>query len=353
MYMKTDGDFVKIYTDLALVENNPEIPYATFLYPRLGAYPEPLNLPESPMSSRFDVWCSKVESFQLSSLASCDVAIFPFEFYGITKHPQRDEMLSAFVSRAASLGKQVVLFAYGDEFVERPEYENLNIFQPNLQKSSMNPRHYSMPNFVEDLYARYVKRIPQRSPSRFRFLKKTVLPTISFCGYAESTKVRKDVISCLQSSKYVKTNFVLRDKYFGGAWDHKKGGYDFRKLSRVRGQYVKNLAGSDYALCVRGYGNYSSRIYEALCCGKIPVLIDTDCSLPLDSILDYSQYFLVVGSEELDTLGERVLEFDQSISDERFYEMQRSCRKLWMDYLSPQGFYENFMRYLPRFILGL
>ena len=70
------------------------------------------------------------------------------------------------------------------------------------------------------------------------------------------------------------TNYILRSKYRAGVSREK----DPFHPSRL--EFVNNILGSDYTVCMRGGGNFSVRFYETLSLGRIPVFIDTDCLLP-------------------------------------------------------------------------
>ena len=44
-------------------------------------------------------------------------------------------------------------------------------------------------------------------------------------------------------------------------------------------------------------------------------------------------------------VAEKVAEFHERLSDQEFRDRQRACRQLWLDWLSPLGFFKNFRRY--------
>ena len=116
-----------------------------------------------------------------------------------------------------------------------------------------------------------------------------------------------------------------------------------------RGEFVANLLDCDYALCVRGMGNFSYRFYEALCCGRIPVIVDTDGVLPFDEEIDWRAYAVWVRPEDIEHIGERIAEFHAAISpDDAFQALQRRCRRLWEERLSPPGFFTQLHRYFQR-----
>src|SRR5262245_47773859 len=97
--------------------------------------------------------------------------------------------------------------------------------------------------------------------------------------------LRKLVMSHLNASRRVETSFIVRDAYFGG---------NPAPQSRIRTEYIQNILESDYVLCVRGNGNFSFRFFETMSLGRTPVLIDTDCVLPLDFMHDYRDLCVIV-----------------------------------------------------------
>ncbi|MEB3359624.1 MAG: exostosin family protein, partial [Synechococcales bacterium] len=121
---------------------------------------------------------------------------------------------------------------------------------------------------------------------------------------------------------------------------------DYNLLKQVRRDYVQNMVESDYVLCCRGLGNYSFRLYEALSCGRIPVLINTDCVLPYDFWIDYKDYCIWVEEREISDLPEIVADFHARLSPQAFIAHQQNCRALWEHYLSPRGFFSNLHRHL-------
>ena len=110
----------------------------------------------------------------------------------------------------------------------------------------------------------------------------------------------------------------------------------------ARNEYVQNMVESDYILCARGAGNFSYRLYETLCCGRIPVFIDTDCVLPLESSIDWKSHCVWVEGSDVAHIGDQVAAFHASLTPAEFADRQRACRALWETHLSPQGFFAHF-----------
>ncbi|WP_200387889.1 exostosin domain-containing protein [Thiocapsa imhoffii] len=321
----------------------PKIPVATLLYPFVGLYPEEFHDPRAPMANRFDDFIANGSAFlAMAKKDEADLFVFPFEWYGLPRNSFGMQLLDAFFLDARACGKTAVLLAYGDDYVELLEHPEVIVLQSNLERTKLKINHYAIPAFVEDLGRPFVA---QRFGSwRLRLgLKRR--PTISFCGFSGSAAERKEVIGRLRTSKAIKTRFILRERYFGGAWDKEKNGFDFKRLQIIRKEYVDNLYAGDYVLCVRGYGNYSARFYESLCAGQIPLFVDTDCALPYSDIIDYEEFIIRITSSEIPFVGEFLADINASFTDEEFRWRKQRARQVWLNHLAPKGFFAS-MPYL-------
>jgi hypothetical protein len=156
---------------------------------------------------------------------------------------------------------------------------------------------------------------------------------------------RASALAALSRSRGVRTNFVFRHQWCNGAFTT---GADMPLYRKSRAEYVANIFGSDYVLCARGAGNYSIRLYETLSCGRIPVFVNTDCVLPYEEWIDWKRFGVRVEEGELEHVAERVLEFHERLSPVEFEELQKACRRLWLEWLSPEGFFRNFYRHFGR-----
>ena len=80
-------------------------------------------------------------------------------------------------------------------------------------------------------------------------------------------------------------------------------------------------------LCARGRGNFSYRLYETLCSGRIPVFIDTDCVLPFEDVIDWRSLCVWVPEAEVDQVAERVADFHARLSPVELPELQVAVRQ--------------------------
>jgi hypothetical protein len=328
--------------------------------------------------------------FELVSIEEAEIAVLPYdwtyatwedaEFYPAT----RDRAL-AFADVAAGEGKPVVVF-YETDLRQRIPFKHL-LFCTDLARSTRGFNQFALPGWSEDLLSKY-------RGGEVAIRAKQPRPTVGFCGYAPPvgmplglakakevvrytlgrTRVLRFVpvgsdpspriralrtpgpsarvraLRALQRSGDVATNFIVRPyktNAKGGRWKRPPDGRDVQRASQL--EYLDNMLGSDYILCSRGFGNFSYRFYESLASGRIPVLIDTDCVLPFDFVIDWDRYCIRVPESEIRSIGARVAAFHASISPSDFIDLQMTCRKLWEEWLSPEGFFANFHRHLDVF----
>jgi hypothetical protein len=301
----------------------------------------------------------------MTQLHDTDAAILPANWEHILRNKKAKELALDFIEVAREAGKPVVIFFWSDSY-EMVPIENAIVFRTSFYRSTRRSNEFAMPAWSEDFTEKYfVSQLPLR-PKREK-------PTVGFCGYAapreplkKATRrvlrwganilgigvprrnlgpvLRSKVMHMLAKSPLVETNFVVRERFLGGALlPH--GRKDFDTLQRIRREYVQNMVDSDYVICLRGGGNFSYRLYETLSCGRIPLFIDTDCVLPYDWLIDWKQHSLWVDAKDVSNVAKRVAAFHEALSPKDFRDLQVSCRKLWEDWLSPQGFFANFYRH--------
>jgi hypothetical protein len=147
---------------------------------------------------------------------------------------------------------------------------------------------------------------------------------------------RRKALRLLRRSDLVEINFIIRNSFSG----HEKT----ISLSpeQARREYIENMTQSDFVLAPKGDANYSVRFFEALSLGRIPILIDTECCLPLEDVIDYSKCVLRVSYRDIHSLPEIVASFYNSLTDEQFKEMQREARNVFEKYLK----YDSFMNFV-------
>ncbi|HVN62445.1 MAG TPA: exostosin family protein [Gaiellaceae bacterium] len=306
------------------------------------------------------------EFLELSDLAGADIAVFPMSCRPLFARPDGLELAQRFDERTKQAGKLSVFFYDGaDTSYQRFPIEGAVVVRGSIYRSRRGASEFALPGFHDDLTKYTGGELPIRH--------KSGRPVVSFCGalireyppsnalgrarrlvgdvrrswwrahgrHEEDLWIRAKAVDALDAQEKVGTSFVLRASGGGGTWDQ----FDEKRWQEVRREYVENMVGADYTLCARGDGNWSFRFYESLCLGRIPVFVDSDCVLPYEFLVDWRDYVVWISRDEVPTIGERIAAFHEQLSDREFVDLQRECRRLWEEWLSPQGFFRNFHRH--------
>ena len=255
--------------------------------------------------------------------------------------------------------KPVYTWAGGDQSYRVPEGDFF-LFRHTGYQSLRRKNEHAYPVIIRD-------PLEYLGLSGIKILQKEKKPKIGFCGLAErnwidgswwsvknsmfklvnsirkpyldlshsisGTAMRRKVLNIISSSNVVETNFLIRSS---------SGGQKINSNTHKR-EFWENMLESPYVLCVRGAGNYSARFYEALAMGRIPVLVNTDCILPLDTEIDWKQHCVWVEDYELDNLCDRINTFHRWLSNDDYVELQIQNRKIWFDKLTFHGFFKSNM----------
>jgi hypothetical protein len=253
----------------------------------------------------------------------------------------------------------------GGDYSHLLNFPGFVIFKGTQYRRFLKDNEVIIPPFCEDLGESYGVTVRHKGAK----------PVVSFCGWAGfDTKVRylkyvvrlmavefdklvhldasrevfkkglffrRKAVHMLERSSLVTTNFIIRRSFSGHA--------KTIELSpeQVRTEYVQNMVDSDFVLAPKGDANYSVRFFEALSLGRIPILIDTECCLPLEGEIDYSKCVLRVSYKDINRIPEIVSEYYNNLTDEEFVGMQEEARRVFAEYLRYDSF---FNRVLPKVV---
>ncbi|NEQ81047.1 MAG: exostosin family protein [Moorea sp. SIO2I5] len=335
--------------------------YEAILYPFWGKPPEN---PEDPISSCFDHYVEIGKSlFKMSSLEEADFAIVPVNW--ALWNSELEDKARELAENVKSAGKPLISFFGGASSHLNLPIESDFVFRNSLYRSLRKNTDFTLPQWSEDFVENYLN-------NKLNIRQKRLKPVVGFCGYAVKpntktylkflwSRVKKNVLNLktsippynwgymlrlqaldiLAKDPNIITNFMIRERpvFFNQP--------DFQLKQKHRLEFVHNLIDSDYIFCCRGSGNNSFRFYEALCCGRIPVLVDTDCVLPYDFDIDWKKYCVWIKENELHLIGNKIAEFHDNLSSREFVDLQYECRRIWKERVSPEGFFSNFHRHLP------
>jgi hypothetical protein len=326
---------LKIYTDPTI--QRPDLPLAPMVH---GFFRDvhSASLGTSWEQRFVDWWRIAPEQVELVPLVDAQVAVLALDWYWVRGPSWRTRAdmgllrrAKAFAEKVQAAGKPLVIFFAGDRSHETLPVKDAFVFREGPYRSRRGPRDFAIPGFSEDLVEHfYGGELPLRpwAPT----------PVVGFCGLAGSRKswldkcktvayharmlaaqrcwdvsptrgenLRAKALDILARAHSLRTNILIRS---AGAFFRDA---DPRDLIGVRAEYVSNLEGSDYVLCCRGSGNYSYRLYETFCMGRIPVFIDTDCVLPCEATIDWKQHCVWVEESEVGHLPEKVRDFHESL----------------------------------------
>lgn len=107
-------------------------------------------------------------------------------------------------------------------------------------------------------------------------------------------------------------------------------------------KHIDSLRRSDFALCPRGYGNTSFRMYEAMQLGAVPVYISDDFCLPWSDEIDWNDLVVLIKREDISKADEILTNF----SYDRLLAMRAYAAEIYEDYFSLSGTYNNIMKRL-------
>jgi hypothetical protein len=160
-------------------------------------------------------------------------------------------------------------------------------------------------------------------------------PRIVFCGSSHTAEIRRQAVAALKATKLDK-EVIERPKYFYCMFEpnsmaEREGKIDF----------LRTMAECDYNFCVRGYANTAYRMFETLCAGRIPVVVDTGTLLPRPELEEWGLCCTVT---DLNAIERTVLDHWQTVDLDYFAR----CRQFWAEYLSVPAWFRWLHTILAR-----
>lgn len=154
-------------------------------------------------------------------------------------------------------------------------------------------------------------------------------------------RFRDRVLRVLEESDALATEFVRRGRNLGPPM----AGVDQDEARRrMRREYVGSVFRNPYALCVRGAGNWSYRLFETLAAGRIPLLVDTDCALPLEDVIPWDDHLCRIPARRLAEAPRMLVDFHRRLGPDGLEALQRRNRDMWQQLLEPSAFFARALR---------
>ena len=251
---------------------------------------------------------------------------------------------------AARHGRPLVVF-YNSDFEKPIPLSDAMIFRTSITAANALPNEQAWPAWTCDVLRTYgAGQVEPRT--------KSSRPTIGYCGYvdyrnvvervqrtlrsrvASWSKLRGDAVRALAASREIDSRFILRRRFGGHAGPTE------------REEYAQNMLACDYALVVRGRGNFSFRLYEAMSAAVIPVFIDTDCRLPFDNVIPYRELFVWIPVHDIQRISEYVLAFHSRHDADSLIAHRQRMRAVFDEYIAPMGFHSRVSQLLSSKVGG-
>ena len=282
-------------------------------------------------------------------VSRADFVAVPYEYFEALRHAP--EYLERVFALAKTARKKVLLFDYSD-FVETEARipAHAILFRISAYRHHKKRNEIVMPYFVEDMRARYGITAREKGAecivgycgqSKFPSLWRELRARVKRLAQSALLRLRRDPYPAAhERGIFWRARALSLLRRAGSATSFlERAFYSLHLFSApldpgvLRSEFVENLRDAPLALCVRGDANASQRFYEALSASRIPLFLDTDCSLPLEEIIDYDRVMLRVPARELALLPARVREWWREQTPESFLAVERRAREIYEKYL--------------------
>jgi hypothetical protein len=333
---------IKVYTGELL----SDVPRTEILYPNLGN-----DERETPFGEKiFENWKEGGEKIVeiVDAPEKADYLCIPHNYNYIKN---RGQYVWNFVQISEKFSKKIIVFLPGDSD-DNIDIPSSIIFRNSQYKHKLKDNEIIMPAYAVDLGKKYglIERI------------KGTRPIVSFCGWASYKTVRewlsygifnlmeslvgkpvrkkglyfrRIALAILENSPLIEANFIIRNSYSG----HPKTiSID---PTAARKEYVENIQKADFTLAPKGDGNFSVRFFESLSLGRVPLLIDTDCPLPLEDEINYDEFILRVNHSKMHELPQIVKKYYDELGAESYLLKQKRCREVFEKYLRIEVFLKH------------
>lgn len=284
----------------------------------------------------------------VDSPEQCDCVMLPYNIWSLKrKEPQ---LLHEMLSDAHNTGKPVLIDAFGDT-MDILDIPNSIVLRFAQYKRRLKQNDIIIPAYIEDLLQEYrsgshslrskgdramvgfvgwgnmsFKEYPRTYLKEMPiWLWSKIRPTDGV--FRKGVFWRAEALCRLQNSQDIETEFIIRGSYSGNT---KTAQGDPAVL---REQFISNIENTDYTLCQKGDSNQSTRFYEVLSMGRIPLVIDTECVFPLEDKINYKDFSIFIDHTDIKKAGEIVAQKHAAISGEEFLSMQQKAREVFENYL--------------------
>ncbi len=282
------------------------------------------------------------------NVEEADVVFIPHNYWDLKKRDR--SIIDWYVEFAQKHNKPILIDAFGDT-MKQINIPNSIVIRLAQYRTRINKNDVIVPVYVEDLAESYYG-------GQVKIMEKEKIPTIGFSGWSylpffkyyrtylkdlpyrivsifyrridifrKGIFLRRKVLDILENSKLVKSDITRLGSFSG----HVRTLEEKPEVARKR--FIEKIMTNNYSLCVRGDANASTRFYEILSLGKIPVVIDTEGVFPLEQHIKYKDFCVFVDHKNVKDFPKIVADFHSKVSQDRFAEMQKMSREAFRKYL--------------------
>lgn len=292
----------------------------------------PICLPVEPSSE----WLDNHDALLTDDPEKADWIIFPLEFCHFIAHfgyARLRDFLNKLQHFQSYEGKHV-FYESGD--LDNPLGIESVVFKTSLSCSRRDPNAQAFPYPAHDFVR---ETAPGLDFSKIRH-------EVSFTGSIQH-QVRIPLMRSLVSEPgldaFVET--PRESDVTKSSWYYLPEGESKRSMEA---RYVQSLVRSLAVMSPRGIGHVCFRFYEAMCMGRIPVLVDDDGCLPFEDEINYESFSLRIPESRAHKAGSIIKKWLQSKTPEQLKLMCLLAREIWERHFDNDRLAERMLRSLRK-----
>lgn len=355
----SENDIVSLYIPPRLMREKHL--YSALLYPFWGLQRRANVVFSQPVFRQFNFDSRYYKITQNPNGAN--FVFLPYNYWLLKRDEPR--LIDAYIQEMEKLKKPLLIDAVSDKIKEIP-IPNSIALRYSYYRSRLKESDIVIPVYAEDLLlshkgGKLVIREKNQRPSIgfagwsslpfFKYPKTYIKDfplfllsffTSRFDVYRKGVLLREKALNILEHSPLIDTHFIRRKSFSGNIKTAEKD------IDALRKEFVNNILESDYTLCIRGDANQSTRFFETLSLGRIPIFVDTNMALPLTDFIDYRDFCIFVDYRELKNIDKIIQSFHDSVSPEKFKYMQKRAREVYEKYLRVNAYTKYLMSILKK-----
>jgi hypothetical protein len=172
----------------------------------------------------------------------------------------------------------------------------------------------------------------------------SIYPLPFFVQHAPDDLVQKPITDaeydisfqgCVSTSQTIRTNMVDKIKKYPSYKIYLETTSQYfyclfrdENIKSEKTRYYNNIINSKFVLCPRGTGSTSSRFFETIWFGRVPVLIADDTKLPLESIIHWDDLIVRVSEKDMN-IHEKIQQF---LSSKNIEEVSVKLKSIALKY---------------------